>query len=125
MPTQAPNAYKVKDLCPNVGGLSGSGQPRPLPETVIFQDHTRADGRPSPPVALPNPELLRTHAVLSTVLHMSGVMDISVQRGYGSARVDNQPFTTPGGVSFWKDMMGSDEEILDCMVQSFGAMYIA
>ena len=108
----------------------------PLPETVTFHDHTNAsgtidlgtDGHPSlpSPVSLPNPELLRTHAVLGSMLHMSGVVDLFVGLVYTLKRenVGSLPLPTPDGVSFWKDVIDPDGDMsrLDGFVQSFGGI---
>ena len=110
----------------------------PLPETVTFRDHTNASGTlelgadghsplpSSSPVSLPNPELLRTHAVLGSMLHMSGVVDLFVGLVYTLKRenVGSLPLPTPDGVSFWKDVIDPDGDMsrLDGFVQSFGGI---
>ena len=109
----------------------------PLPEMVTFHDHTTTSGTldleaasrhsslPSP-VSLPNPELLRTHALLGSVLHMSGVVDLFVGLVYTLKRenVGGLPLPTPDGVSFWKDVVDPDGDMsrLDRFVRSFGAI---
>ncbi|KAM5541915.1 hypothetical protein V8D89_004225 [Ganoderma adspersum] len=134
VPTQVPNTYKVVDHDPRNCGMPVMSDP--LPETVTFHDHTTAsgalhldaDGHPSPPpcVGLPNPELLRTHAVLGSVLHMSGVVDLFVSLVYTLERekVGNVPFPTPDGVSFWKDVIDPDGDVsrVDSVVRLFEAM---
>lgn len=44
---------------------------------------------------------------------------------FRTRKAGDLPLPTLDDVSFWIDVVGLDEDILDRVVQSFGAMYIA
>ncbi|KAI1786443.1 hypothetical protein LXA43DRAFT_897927 [Ganoderma leucocontextum] len=133
VPTQTPNTYQVRDHYPQVRGL-----PFPwmtVPDTITFRDHSDAvddDGRRPRglQLQLPNRELLRAHAALGSVLYASGVAGIFDRIVYTMSfhrrdEVGDLPLPTPDGVSFWKEVVDSDGDVLDRVAQPFAAMYIA
>ncbi|KAI1782908.1 hypothetical protein LXA43DRAFT_931991 [Ganoderma leucocontextum] len=135
VPTQTPNTYRVKDHRPQVCGLPFPSMT--VPDTITFRDHSGAvvddddDGRrPGLQLQLPKPELLRAHAALGSVLYASGVAGIFDRIVYTMSfhrrdEVGDLPLPTPDGVSFWQEVVDSDGDVLDRVVQPFAAMYIA
>ena len=106
-----------------------------LPDAITFRDHGSdaadddASGQPRAALQVPSRELLRTHAALGSVLYASGVVHlfdrILFRFNTGDRRDDlgDLSLPTPDGVSFWRDVVDEDEDVLDRLVRSFAAMY--